>query len=484
MSEHLRDPDLDRLIQALNSGNAAAPAGAATIDGDNDLELAFEPESVPVPAAPPAFPAAATPLAFAPAAGPTRMPRAGVAGVIAGVGGPAAAEEEGGARVAAPGGLMADLAPRTEVQAGEALAKLLGEAVRRGASDVLLLPGLPAVFRVDGRLKRNESPALEGDDIARLFEAQVAGRAGAEIGERGSADFSLSLPAAGAPDLGGAGGSGGGEWRFRVNLHRQRGKLTAALRLLPREVPTLASLHLPSSLAELVKPSRGLLLVCGPTGSGKSSTLAALIGEINRTRTAHIITIEDPVEYEHRPNRSLVEHVEVGRDARTFSEALRAAMRQDPDVILVGEMRDLETMSTAVTAAETGHLVLATLHSNDAVQAVHRIVDVFPPTQQAQIRQQLALSLNAIIAQQLVPRADGRGRVPAIEVMHASFPVRSHIRNDHLQKLYNEITLGKRLGMTSFEESLAQLVKEGAIDLEEARVRSSHPEELDTRLRG
>jgi twitching motility protein PilT len=369
--------------------------------------------------------------------------------------------------------------------------------LRRGASDLLLLPAVPPVFRVDGRLKRGESGALTGESIARLFEVQLGGRAQRELEERGSADFSLRLTdAAGAGragrDDGETGGTadGAGETgkmaagRFRVNLHRQRGQLAASLRALPRDIPSLGSLNLPAGLAELVKPSRGLVLVCGPTGSGKSSTLAALIGEINRTRTVHIITIEDPVEYEHRSNRSLVEHVEIGRDARTFSEALRAALRQDPDVILVGEMRDLDTVATAVTAAETGHLVLATLHSNDAVQAVHRIVDVFPPVQQMQIRQQLALSLHAVVAQQLVPRADGRGRLPAIELMLASFPVRSHIRNDQLQKLYNEITLGRRMGMTSFEESLAVMVREGKIDLEEARVRASHPEELDARMRG
>ena len=382
---------------------------------------------------------------------------------------------------------------RASLEAGEALGRLLGEALRRGASDLLLLAGLPPVFRVDGRLKRGDAAALAAEAVARLFESQLTSRVRREIAERGAADFSLHLAGAGghatatmAADAGGArlDSTLAASGRFRVNLHRQRGQLAASLRTLPRDIPTLASLNLPPAFAELVKPSRGLVLVCGPTGSGKSSTLAAMIGEINRGRTAHIITIEDPVEYEHRSNRSLIEHVEIGRDARSFSEALRAALRQDPDVILVGEMRDLETMATAISAAETGHLVLATLHSNDAVQSVHRIVDVFPPAQQAQIRQQLALSLHAIVAQQLVPRADGRGRIPAVELMLATFPVRHHIRSDKLEKLYNEITLGKRQGMTSFEESLAQLVREGRIDLEEARVRASHPEELDTRLRG
>ena len=451
MSEHLRDPELDRLVHELNSGAglaASEEAGAPPAPDDGEG----------------AWPAHAT--AHGTAVRPER------------------------AEAAAWLDLLPEPPPRASSEAGDALGGLLAEAVRRGASDLLLLPGLPPVFRVDGRLKRGDAEPFDADDLARLFQPQLASRVRSEIAERGAADFSLRLAAAAAAPA--AAGVAGGRldagaasaWRFRVNLHRQRGQLAAAVRTLPRDVPTLGSLNLPPAFAELVKPSRGLVLVCGPTGSGKSSTLAALIGEINRGRTAHVITIEDPVEYEHRSNRSLIEHVEVGRDARSFSEALRAALRQDPDVILVGEMRDLETMATAISAAETGHLVLATLHSNDAVQSVHRIVDVFPPSQQAQIRQQLALSLNAIVAQQLVPRADGRGRIPAIELMLATFAVRHHIRSDKLEKLYNEITLGKRQGMTSFEESLAQLVREGRIDLEEARMRSSHPEELDTRLRG
>ncbi len=511
MSEHLRDPDLDRLVHELNRRAGGTRTATAEDDQDQDGGLAATGANTAASAAelfssPPAAPSLAA--APPPAAGAVLRPVA-VSAIDAAAGGGArpraAAIQAGGgagsfnrALAGAELGFDADAPPQAEVDPGSALGALLADVLRRGASDLLLIPSLPPVFRVDGRLKRGEAGAMSGDGIARLFQAQLGGRAQREVEERGSADFSLRLT--GAPgtargggretdgesalgDGAGEGGRAGAAGRFRVNLHRQRGQLAASLRALPREIPSLASLNLPAGLAELVKPSRGLILVCGPTGSGKSSTLAALLGEINRTRTAHIITIEDPVEYEHRSNRSLIEHVEVGRDARTFSEALRAALRQDPDIILVGEMRDLDTVATAVTAAETGHLVLATLHSNDAVQAVHRIVDVFPPVQQMQIRQQLALSLHAVVAQQLVPRADGRGRLPAVELMLASFPVRSHIRNDQLQKLYNEITLGRRMGMTSFEESLAVLVREGKIDLEEARVRASHPEELDARLR-
>ena len=497
MSEHLRDPELDRLVHELNRRAELERPGDA--EGGDDLaddggfsagagaaEAGATPAADPVPAMPAKLAPPAVPEKSASRAPRARRPPA-----------PRAEEPEPDlerAEAAAWLDQLPEPPARASLEAGEALGRLLGEALRRGASDLLLLAGLPPVFRVDGRLKRGEAAALAADDVARLFESQLTSRVRREIAGRGAADFSLHLAGAAghastvrvAADPEGArlDSSLAASGRFRVNLHRQRGQLAASLRTLPRDIPTLASLNLPPAFAELVKPSRGLVLVCGPTGSGKSSTLAAMIGEINRGRTAHIITIEDPVEYEHRSNRSLIEHVEIGRDARSFSEALRAALRQDPDVILVGEMRDLETMATAISAAETGHLVLATLHSNDAVQSVHRIVDVFPPAQQAQIRQQLALSLHAIVAQQLVPRADGRGRIPAVELMLATFPVRHHIRSDKLEKLYNEITLGKRQGMTSFEESLAQLVREGRIELEEARVRASHPEELDTRLRG
>jgi twitching motility protein PilT len=498
MSEHLRDPDLDRLVHELNRRAELERPGSAEAEGDlgeeggfsDAADAALAAESVTAMPPPPMPPPVLEKSAMrAPRAKRPPAPRA---------------EEPDLERAEAAAWLdqLPEPPARASLEAGEALGRLLGEALRRGASDLLLLAGLPPVFRVDGRLKRGDAAVLEADSVARLFQSQLASRVRREIAERGAADFSLHLAGAGgqaaatattamtgamAADPGGTrldSGTAVLAGRFRVNLHRQRGQLAASVRTLPRDIPTLASLNLPLAFAELVKPNRGLVLVCGPTGSGKSSTLAAMIGEINRGRTAHIITIEDPVEYEHRSNRSLIEHVEVGRDARSFSEALRAALRQDPDVILVGEMRDLETMATAISAAETGHLVLATLHSNDAVQSVHRIVDVFPPAQQAQIRQQLALSLHAIVAQQLVPRADGRGRIPAIELMLATFPVRHHIRSDKLEKLYNEITLGKRQGMTSFEESLAQLVREGKIDLDEARVRASHPEELDTRLRG
>ncbi|HXU31246.1 MAG TPA: PilT/PilU family type 4a pilus ATPase [Thermoanaerobaculia bacterium] len=399
MSELLRDPDLDRLVEQLNQGQP-------------------KPLAAPSPTAPRLVPA--------------RLSR---------------------------------------VDEGEPLEGLLSEMTRRGASDLLLVAERPPVFRVDGRLLAAERAALDDAEIRSLFAAYSSERIRHQLETEGSADFSLRLA---------SGGSAG--FRFRVNVHRQRGGLAAAIRALPTAIPTLASLNLPAALGRLIQPTRGLVLLAGPTGSGKSSTLAALVGEIERTRPCHVITIEDPIEYEHPTGRSIIEQVELGADTPSFAAALRAALRQDPDVILVGEMRDLETVATALTAAETGHLILSTLHSTDVVQAIHRIVDVFPPSQQGQIRHQLALSLHAVVCQQLLPRADGAGRVPAVEILMATYPVRHHIRSQSLQKLYTEITLGKAHGMVSFEESLAGLVRGQVVTLDEARVRSPHPDELASLL--
>jgi len=358
-------------------------------------------------------------------------------------------------------------APPSTVPEGSAFETLLAEMVERGASDLLIVAGSAPVFRINGRLLQSDRDPLSAEEVRVLLGAFTSGRIRERIEAEGAAD--LSLRATGT--------------RFRINVHRQRGTLAASVRALPTTIPTLAQLELPASLAELMKPTRGLVLLCGPTGSGKTTTLAALVGEINRTSARHVITIEDPIEYEHRNASSIIEQIEVGRDAPTFASSLRAALRQDPDVILVGEMRDLETVSTALTAAETGHLILATLHTSDAAQAIHRIVDVFPPQQQMQIRHQLALSLNAIVCQHLVPRSDGAGRAVAVEVLLANHAVRNHIRNEKLQNLITEITLGKRQGMISLEDSLATLVRRGAITPEDARIRAPRPEELESLLR-
>ncbi len=363
--------------------------------------------------------------------------------------------------------------PPAQVRSGNALESLLIEMARRGASDLHLIAGSEPVFRVGGRLARAEAAPLSGEETQSIFNELMTARVRESIDAGGSADFSLRITT-----------DDGRGWRFRVNVHRQRGTLAAAIRALPSEIPTINELNLPLTLAELVKPTRGLVLVCGPTGSGKTTTLAAMIGEINRNEARHIITIEDPIEYEHRNQQSVIEQIEVGRDAPSFAAALRAALRQDPDVILVGEMRDLETVSIALTAAETGHLILSTLHTSDVASAIHRIVDVFPPAQQTQIKQQLALSLNAIVCQHLIPRSSGEGRSVAAEVLLATNPVRNHIRNDKLTNLVSEITLGKRLGMISLEDSLVRLIRQGYISVDDARVRSSRPDELDSLLRG
>lgn len=360
------------------------------------------------------------------------------------------------------------------VNVGEGIGELLGEMVRRGASDLILVPGAQPVLRVEGRLERLGGEVVE-EGVRSLFAPHIGERARRSLDESGSADFSISL-------------SGGGDEsrgvRLRVNIQRQGGRLAAAVRALPQRVPGLKELHLPKDLAELVQPSNGLVLVCGPTGSGKSTTLAAMLDHVNRTQFRHVITIEEPVEYEHRNRQSIFEQIEVGGDSPSFAAALRSALRRDPDVILVGEMRDLETMATAITAAETGHLILSTLHTGDVAQAIHRVVDVYPTAQQTQVNQQLSLSLNAIVCQQLVPTADGTGRVPAVEVLLATYAVRNHIRRGNLDRVYNELLGGRSLGMTSMEQSLAELVRANVITPDEARIRSSRLDELNRMLAG
>jgi twitching motility protein PilT len=272
--------------------------------------------------------------------------------------------------------------------------------------------------------------------------------------------------------------------RFRANIHNQRGTLAASIRLLPARIPSLESLHLPASLARLTERRQGLVLITGPTGCGKSSTLAALIDLINSRRRDHIVTIEDPIEYQHPNRNSIVEQIEVGHDTPEFAGSLRSIVRQTPDVILVGEMRDPETIAMALTAAETGHLVLSTLHTNDSIQAMARILDSFPTANQPQIRQQLSLALLAVIAQQLVPGADGVTRYPAVEIMLATDAVRALLRKGDDHQLHTQLTMGRAEGMMTMEQSLAELVRSGRILRETAFAHCFRPDELRRQLDG
>jgi twitching motility protein PilT len=356
-----------------------------------------------------------------------------------------------------------------ETEEGAAQLKtFLAEVARRNATDLLLVPGAPPTMRIHGTLVPLGGEVLGPDEAASFLLSSLSAERRRRFNEGGAVDLTIGIPSLG---------------RFRINLHRTRLGTAAALRLLPRNIPSMTELGLPESLEELTRHSRGLILVTGPTGCGKSTTLAALLNTINRHEKKHIVTIEDPVEYEHVHRESVVEQIEVGSDAISFAEALRAALRQDPDVILVGEMRDLETIRTVLTAAETGHLVLTTVHTNDAAQTVHRIVDVFPADQQPQIRQQLSMALSAIIYQQLLPKKNKNGRVVACEILVANDAVRHHIRKGQLHHLHSEMTLGKKMGMTTLEDSLAQLVKRSLISEEEAQLHASHLEEFNSYLK-
>jgi twitching motility protein PilT len=347
------------------------------------------------------------------------------------------------------------------------LDQLLAAAAGRNASDVLLIAGAPAVLRINGALSIGSGPGLEAEDVRSLVLPLLEPAQSEELQKKRSVDFSFVRDGLG---------------RFRVNIHHQRGTLAASIRLLPSRIPSLESLHLPATLARLAERRQGLVLVTGPTGCGKTSTLAALIDIVNTRRAAHVVTIEDPVEYQHANRSSIVEQIEVGRDTPDFAVTLRSIMRQTPDVILVGEMRDAETMATALTAAETGHLVLSTLHTNDAVQAVGRILDSFPAANQPQIRQQLSLALGAIIAQQLVPGVDGGARWPATEVIIATDAVRSLVRKGDDHQLRSQISVGRADGMMTMEQSLAELVRLGRINRETAFAHCFRADDLERYL--
>jgi twitching motility protein PilT len=347
----------------------------------------------------------------------------------------------------------------------------LEQAVARGAADVLLVAGAPPSMRVDGAIVPLDihGGALGGEEIEDAVLPALPPHARRAFREAGVADASFRTA-----DLG----------RFRINLHHERGRAGAAIRRLPHSVPRLAALGLPPSVEGLTRLTRGLVLVGGPTGSGKTTTLAALVNEINHRDARHIITIEDPIEYEHPHRRCLVEQVEIGVDAPDFPSALRAALRQAPDVIVVGEMRDPETMRIAVSAGETGHLVFSSLHTTDVASSVARIADSFPAERQNTIRQELAMSLAAVMTQTLIPKtpAAGAGLTPAAELLMIGYGARQHVRKNALQHLHQEITITRRQGSFTLEESLRDLVKQGLVDRHDALARAVHPEELEKLL--
>jgi twitching motility protein PilT len=342
----------------------------------------------------------------------------------------------------------------------------LEHVVERGASDLLLIAGAPPSLRVDGVITPLLEAPLGSEEIADAVLLVLPPHARKMYRVAGIADASFRTP-----DLG----------RFRINLHHERGRPAAAIRRLPSMVPRLASLGLPGGVEALSRLPRGLVLVGGPTGSGKSTTLAALVHEINSRDARHIITIEDPIEYEHQHRRSVVEQVEIGIDAPDFPTALRAALRQAPDVIVVGEMRDAETMQIAVAAGETGHLVFSSLHTPDVATTVARIADSFPPERQNTIRQELAMSLAAVLTQTLMPKAGG-GLVPAAELLMVGYGARQHVRKNAVHHLHQEITITRKQGSFTLEESLTDLVKHGLVDRRDALTRAVHPEELERLL--
>jgi len=343
-------------------------------------------------------------------------------------------------------------------------ADILMEVVKRKASDLHVTVGAAPMIRQRGSLVPIDGlPILTPADTREIVYSILNSGQRQRLETDWQLDFSYSIP---------------GHARFRVNAYFQRGTLGAAFRLIPNETVPIEQLGLPSVIRDFAKKPRGLVLVTGPTGSGKSTTLASIINEINETRDEHILTIEDPIEFLHRHKKCIVNQRELGTDASSFSAGLKAALRQDPDVILVGEMRDMETIGTALTAAETGHLVFATLHTQDAPQTVDRIIDVFPSNQQGQVRMQLSVSLQGIVTQTLIPTADGTSRAVACEILMPTPGVRNLIREHKTHQIYSLIQTGASHGMQTMDMSLASLVRKGTITLATAETRSSNPQEL------
>ena len=343
------------------------------------------------------------------------------------------------------------------------LSDYLFGAIEMKASDLHITAGLPPMVRINGKVEPLEYPPLTPNATRELLYDILSNDQRQRLENDWELDFSYSLPRTA---------------RFRVNVYFQRGSLGAAFRAIPSKIRSLGELGLPEAVEDMTEKPRGLVLVTGPTGSGKSTTLAAMIDRINETRNEHIMSVEDPIEFLHNHKKCIVNQREVNQDTKSFAQALKHVLRQDPDVILVGEMRDLETISLAVTAAETGHLVFGTLHTQDTPQTVDRIIDVFPPYQQHQVRAQLSIALQGIITQTLIPRKDGRGRVVACEVLVPTPGVRNLIREAKNHQIYSAIQTGGKFGMQTMDAALVELVRRGLIREEEAEKRSSNPDEL------
>jgi twitching motility protein PilT len=348
--------------------------------------------------------------------------------------------------------------------------ELLEIVLERRASDLHLTAGAPPTIRLHGDLIRLvDYPILSPRALQGMIYAILPQKMRERLEGELELDMSYALP---------------GKARFRVNVYYQRDSIGAAFRLIPYEIKSVESLGLPSVVSDLARYPRGFVVVTGPTGSGKSTSLAGMVDIVNRERSAHIMTVEDPIEFLHKHQQCIVNQREVGSDTHSFAQALKHVLRQDPDVILVGEMRDLETISTAITAAETGHLVFATLHTQDAPQTIDRIIDVFPPHQQQQVRVQLATTLQGIVTQQLLQTADGRSRAVACEVLICTPAVRNLIREGKVHQIYSIMQAGGRFGMQTMDQALANLVKEGKISQQLAYERSHDPEELNRLIGG
>ncbi len=348
------------------------------------------------------------------------------------------------------------------------LDQILTLATQKDASDVHIISHLPPMFRINGKLHRIEDyPQLNAEDIEPMLINLLDEAQKDALKKDKELDFSYSISEVG---------------RFRVNYFYQRGSLSGAFRVISSQILSIGELSLPPQVEEFAAYPRGLVLVTGPTGSGKSTTLASIIDLINNTRNDNIITIEDPIEYLHSHNKCIVSQREVGMDTNSFARALKYALREDPDIILVGEMRDLETISSALTAAETGHLVFSTLHTQDAAQTLDRIIDIFPPHQQQQIRGQLAGTLKAVLVQQLLPTIDNRGRVPAVELMFSTVAIRNLIREMKSHQIYSAIQSGGKKGMVTMDMSLANLYRQGKISKQIALEKSHNVDDMQRML--